>query len=146
MKIRLLLCLGLVVAWTSLAWAGGASVAKVRDLSPVYGENQGVDGVATIVFQPDKDFPLAGDGRFSVVITGFQPNTLYTVQFMYGPSPVVGGSIETNPAGNGHWSLDAPDIPDPTTDPENRRLDVWQDLNGNHIWDEDEPGAFGLYE
>ncbi len=147
MRIRLLLCLSLVVAWTSLAWAAGARVAKIRDLCPMNGENEGADGVATIVFNPYPDDPYGGgDGHFTVVITGFQPNTSYFAMFKEGPGEVVGGPIDTNPAGNGHWHFVAEAISDPTTNPENRRLEVWQDRNGNFQWDEDEPGAFGLYE
>ena len=102
---HVLLSLCALCVCVAVANADGASVGKVRDLFPNEHENADADGVATLVWIPDKDNPDLGKLEVSVVITGFKPNTTYVVRFA--PS-LVGGSILTNPAGNGSWKYTKP--------------------------------------
>ncbi len=123
----LLVCLCVGVAY--------GKAIKVTDLIPQGVENADADGMAILNYNAGQDRT-----EVQVALTGFTPNTVYTVDVA-----AVGGkqlSVETNTAGNGqsHGSA-AADMTEGGTACVD--VTVYLDANGNNFPDDGEVRATG---
>lgn len=127
---RMMLGLCVVCLCASLADAANPKVAVVPGFDST--EESSMRGGAILVFQPSEEQPFIGTAWVLVVLRGFDPYSMYFVEFERGG---LGGYIETNWRGRGYFtgsnegSLDPTPLPD--FFPDNHLL-VW-DSEGNIV-------------